>query len=903
VQLEPGRSFLHYRLVEKIGEGGMGVVWRAVDTTLDREVAIKFLPEELAHDADRLARFEREAKVIAALNHPGIVTIHAVEHVEGLHVIVMELVQGRPLSESIPADGLPQERFFALAVPLADAVGAAHAQGITHRDLKPGNIMVTEDGRLKVLDFGLAKLVADVSGDEAGELATRTVTRAGTVLGTAAYMSPEQAEGRPVDARSDVFSLGIVLYQMSTGRRPFQGESAAGLVSSILRDEPTSVNDLRKDMPHHLGRIIRQCLDKDPQRRTQSVLDVRNQIADLSDEIRLAERTSELVAPPKKPRWIWLALGSLVVVLGVVGAAMLFWLGERGGQDERPTTTREGSSPFERRKLSQLTFGAQLERWPAWSSDGSRLVYSAETGGFSKLFVEDLETGTVEQLTRGHGDDIQPSWSPDGARIVFVRASASHGRLEPGDVLSGEYIGGDVWLLDLDSGEEHKIIEEGFNPAFSSDGSRIAVDASWAGPRRIWVTDNRGHNPKQITTDVSEAVSHTLPSWSPDGSHITYQNQEKTKFDIAVVDLASGEAVSVTDDGFLDLDPAWSPSDKHIYFSSYRGGGLNIWRLPVSADGRPQGVPEQLTTGAGQDIQPALDPSGSRLTFSVLQQNADVWRLPVDPRTGDPSGPPEPVVESTREDSRPAWSRDGRFVAFNSDRDGDMNIWIHSLADGSTRKLSSGAGGDYQPTWSPDGESVVFFSARSGNADIWVVDVASGELRQLTESPALDINPFFSPDGRLIAFHSDRDGRMEAWTITPDGTELKRMTTVGASGHFMCWTPDSRSLIFRTGGPGPPRIHSLPVDGGDLVRLPDVSSGFHMSFSPDRTLILDAIGHKSMWVHPVEGGAPRKVFEFDDPDIRIDYPAWSPDGTWVLFDRVAPQGGDIWLLEGIASAR
>jgi len=901
--MEPGRNLLHYRLVEKIGEGGMGVVWRAADTTLDRDVAIKFLPEELAQSPDRLARFEREAKAIAALNHPGIVTIHAVENVEGLHFIVMELVQGRPLSDLIPTDGLSQERFFTLAVPLADAVSAAHARGITHRDLKPGNIMVTEEGQLKVLDFGLAKLVADVSDDDSSESATRTVTRDGAIVGTVAYMSPEQAEGRPVDARSDVFSLGIVLYQMSTGSRPFRGQSAAGLVSSILRDEPTSVTDLRKDMPHHLGRIIRQCLEKDPQRRTQSVLDVRNQIADLSDEVRLAERTSQYDAPPKKPRWSWLAIGVLVVTLGAAGAALLSWLGNRGGDEERPATADRQSSPFENRKLSQLTFGAQLEQWPAWSPDGRRLVYGAETEGFSKLFVEDRDSGTVEQLTDGHGDDIQPSWSPDGTRVAFVRANAPHGKLEPGDVLSGQYSEGDVWLLDLATGDERKIIEEGFNPAFSPNGSRIAVDASWAGPRRIWTTDSRGYNPKQITTDISEAVSHALPSWSPDGTHIVYQNREKTRYDIAVVNAASGETVAVTDDGFLDLDPAWSPADGHLYFSSYRGGGLNIWRLRVSDDGRPQGVPEQLTTGAGQDVQLALDPNGSRLTFSVLQQNADVWRLPVDPRSGEPSGIPEPVVESTREDSRAAWSPDGRHIAFNSDRDGEMSIWIHSFADGSARKLSSGAGGDYQPTWSPDGESLVFFSARSGNADIWVADVTSGETRQLTEHGALDINPFFSPDGQLIAFQSDRDGRMEAWTVRPDGTELKRLTTGGASGHFMCWSPDSRSLIHRGGGSGPPRIYSQPLDGGDPAQLPDVSSGYHLSFSPDRTLILDAIGHKSMWVHSLDGAAPRKVFEFDDPDIRIDYPVWSPDGSWVLFDRVAPQGGDIWLLEGIASAR
>ncbi len=287
--IQPGQTLSHYRLVEKIGEGGMGVVWKAVDTTLDREVAVKLLPGAFSQDPERLRRFKREAKAVAALNHPNIVTIHSVEEAEGVHFITMELVGGRPLSRLIPRDGFPLDRFFALAAPLTDAISAAHQQGITHRDLKPENVMVTDEGRLKVLDFGLAKLAEGAPvGVSESQLPTASATEPGRILGTVAYMSPEQAQGKQVDQRSDIFSLGVVLYEMATGRRPFQGETHADLLASILRDTPPTVVELNPALPRHLGRIVAHCLARDPKRRFQTALDLRNELEALNEELALA---------------------------------------------------------------------------------------------------------------------------------------------------------------------------------------------------------------------------------------------------------------------------------------------------------------------------------------------------------------------------------------------------------------------------------------------------------------------------------------------------------------------------------------------------------------------------------------------------------------------------------------
>ncbi|HEY8849442.1 MAG TPA: hypothetical protein VIO12_09120, partial [Thermoanaerobaculia bacterium] len=541
--------------------------------------------------------------------------------------------------------------------------------------------------------------------------------------------------------------------------------------------------------------------------------------------------------------------------------------------------------------MIQVTFASGVEEFPAWSADGQSIVWCRDVSGLRQLWMKRITAGEEVQLTAQDHDNLQPAWSRDGKKILFVRAREPKRRLEPGDVFGlYETTSADIWSIDLPSRRESRLIEGAFNPSVSPDGKSIAVDASWAGPRRIWMLDDRGRNPQQITSDSSEAVVHILPRWSPDGNKIVYQRIERTKFDISVADIGTRKSVAVTNDMYQDLNPVWARNGRSIYFSSYRSGGMNIWRMPVSGPGTPTGPPRQLTIGAGQDVQIAISPDGKRLAYATLRQNADIWRMPIS-ELGDP-GTPEALIATTREDSRGAWSPDGNFIAFNSDRGGDMNIWIHSLRDQSSRQITRGAGGDFQPNWSPDARQLVFFSSRGGNANIWKVDVASGRLSQLTTGRSLDINPFFSPDGSEIVYQSDASGRLELWIMNSGGSRPRQRTDVGVSGHFQRWLRDG-FIYFRSPVTGA-LMRVEPAAGEAETVVPFApGAGAHISFSPDAMKFIDVIGHKVLWLFSVDGTAQR-FFEFPDSDVRIDYPVWSADGHWLLFDRFKPEGGDVW---------
>ena len=612
-----GQTLGHYRIVREIGAGGMGVVYQAEDTTLGRQVALKILPPELAKDDDRRLRFAREARAVAALNHPNIVTVHSVEESGGIHFITMELVKGKTLAELLPRQGFALGRFFEIAIPLVDAVSAAHQQGIAHRDLKPANVMIGDDGRIKVLDFGLAKGMDGEPG-RVGEVPTQSATRAGHTVGTPAYMSPEQAQGERVDTRSDIFSLGIVFYEMLTGRRPFEGGNPASVISAILRDRPQPVNELQPTVPRALARLVDRCLAKSPLDRFQSAIDLRHSLEEAKQDVDSGDAFPASGPAPATRRSLT-TLGVTVAAVAALGvAAVGLWLRtDRGGPG--------ASGVPQLRNPVQVTSALDVESYPTWSPDGQRLAYQAnEVGQFpifnNDIWVAQLGGGEPVNLTRDSpADNRRPSWSPSGRDIAFFSDR------------DGEW---GVFVVAAIGGSPRKVLAlPGFNrdswsaPQWARDGSRLFVAAN-EGNRNIIIA---------LTLATLEVTRIALPEhasprrWDisirPDGGRFAYLEAGGGGPELSrlwTVDASGSQAIPLTDGMTNVWSPSWSNDGRQVYYVSNRGGSMDLWQQAVAEDGTPIGQSD------GGDNRPRHSLGGffsGRIEAGVLAERNCLHRL------------------------------------------------------------------------------------------------------------------------------------------------------------------------------------------------------------------------------------------------------------------------------------
>jgi serine/threonine protein kinase len=678
--------------MDKLGEGGMGVVYKARDTRLNRLVAIKVLPSDKTADPARRARFFQEAQTASAMNHPNIVTIYEIDRDADCDFIVMELVPGRTL-DAVIGHGLKLGDTLKFAIQTADALTAAHRAGIVHRDLKPGNVMVTDSGTVKVLDFGLAKLTdgAVSADDETRTLNTAAppLTERGAIVGTVAYMSPEQAEGEAVDARSDIFSFGSLLYEMVTGRRAFHGNTKMSTLSAILRDDPKPLNQSGAQTPRDLEKIIVRCLRKDPARRFQHMGDIKIALEELkeeSDSGRIAEMLPAAPAPKSRTALLYSALA----VVTILAAALLFL------QLRKPPATAPGLT------LRQLTQDSGLTSYPAISPDGKLIAYSSTRSGEGNLdiWVQQLSRGAQPiRLTRNKADDTWPSFSPDGGQIVFV----------------SDRDGGGIYVVPSLGGEERLVLRGNLmGPRFSPDGQWIVVNTYGVSmPTSLFVVPTAGGSARRIAADF---YSPSSAIWSPDSKNILFSGSRDQGRDIdwwvAPLDggpiLKTGAAKVIR----LDSQPYMPPLDWLDDYVFYSTG--NLWRLAISPTTfRVAEKPERLTTSSAREwYARAVPKSGGkagewRIVLAALQASTGLWSLPMDTNAGKALGEPVKLFGDTTGRMAPTLSADGSRLSYVFQELDGWGARVRDVKTGAETTLVRSPVA-FRARLSPDGETLAY---------------------------------------------------------------------------------------------------------------------------------------------------------------------------------------------------
>jgi eukaryotic-like serine/threonine-protein kinase len=795
-----GQTVSHYRIVEKLGGGGMGVVYKAEDSRLHRQVALKFLPEQRFGDPIALERLRREAEAASSLSHPHICTIHDIGEHEGQPFIVMEALEGQTLKHRIASRPLETSQLLELGIQIADALEAAHAKGIVHRDIKPANIFVTSRGDAKVLDFGLAKLDGrgareDSEADTA--VAEEHLTSPGQALGTVAYMSPEQAVGKALDARTDLFSVGVVLYEMATGALPFRGETSAGVFNEILNKSPTAPIRLNPDLPPKLEEIINKCLEKDRDLRYQHAADLRADLKRLRrDTTSGATATVPVVSQRRRRRaFSWVASG-------VVAVAALGWWWTSRRPAEEPT------APVE---ISVFTSDGGDKGRPALSPDAEKVAYAWQGPGdeSQNIYLKAVGTGTRPiRLTSDPGNESSPAWSPDGREIAFVRRKAGGA-------------GAAVYTMPALGGQERKLADvvglltntvyEFPVLSWSPDGAWIALaeELSESEPARI-VRIAVDSAVKERVTTPTQILGDVYPSYSPDGRQLAFIRGTYFNNDVWVQPVAGTEARRLTfGEYYFCGRPAWTPAGNSVLVACSTPAGFRVLRVALGG-----GEPEPVV-GLGQN---GIDPSirGSRVVYREgTNLDSDIWSAPG--RTSrTPEAGPRRLITSTRFDGNPAYSPDGRRIAFESGRAGVGNIWLCN-ADGSNPvQLTSFHSLAGTPRWSPDSRQLVFDSSESGDWNLYVIDADGGSPRQLTREPSTDHVGTWSRDGRFVYFSSDRSGTREIWKVPSEGGEAIQLTKGGGAYAQESW--DGRTLYFLPSF-GQPTLWRMPSGGGEPTRV------------------------------------------------------------------------------------
>jgi serine/threonine protein kinase/Tol biopolymer transport system component len=870
-----GSTVSQYRILGLLGGGSMGTVYQAEDTRLRRTVALKFLPAELSRDPMAKARFFQEAQAASALDHPNICTIHEVgETGDGHLYLAMASYDGETVRSRLARGPLSVAEAVEIARQTALGLAKAHRNGIVHRDIKPANLIVTIDGVVKILDFGVAKLRGP-----------GVVNVAGSFLGTPAYMSPEQARGEEVDPRADVWSLGVVLYEMLAGVRPFKGgDDLTAVLRSLLEDRPEPLSRLRPDdlhpVPPELERIVARMLARSPAERYPSAAEAGADLAAFQ-------------APPAVRRHRF--LGAAMIALAA-SAAVLLGLGGY-------LILRQPSAPPEtvlpQPVFSRLTDEEGRELYPSLSPDGRTFVYAKAVDGQLDLFLQRIEDGsTPMNLTEGSPhDDTQPSISPDGGRIAF----------------RSERDGGGVFVMPLGGGPARRVSEVGQNPAWSPDGRELAVATEAIvdpGMRKseseIWILDTVSGLRREIPVDDG-----VQPSWSPHGWRLAYWGVPagSARRILWTVSAEGGKPSKLLDDGASNWNPVWSPDGAWLYFGSDRSGSLNLWRLPIDErTGEAQGKPEPVTTPAMASGFWSLSRDGRRMIYAANESRSNVESFPFDPVHLRVTGPGTAVTRGSNLVRSCSVSPDGTRIAFHAALPRE-DLFVVGADGSGQRQLTDDAAKDRQPFWSPDGSRLLFYSNRGGRYEAWLLSLLPGGPRGSTGrververvlpegrgEPASF--PVWSPDGRRVACTLESGPAMIdlAEPLTTRRPEpFASASSLGESFYPTSWSGDGERIA------------------GNISRLDrSIPEGIGVYLVPSRTYERwTSRGRNPVWLHDsgrllyTEGDNilafdPRthKARQVLEPPSSSAYLSMSTGpGDRSLFVVRAVDEGDIWLL-------